>query len=895
MKPTRDERHRATLGNRLRFAARVIGLLALLAVPTGLLLTHGVLPSYDAGIEAAKDGWPPVLRGESGVAPQVGAVAIVAGVVLLALWLAVEFVGAAFLVTGKRTAIGLNTVVQVAAAAVLLVAVNALSFTNYWRQDATRDRRFTLAPELVAELKRLRAESPTTIVVLRQGAQANLLAGAPDAYDDAAQNKVVEKVGDLVAQLREFGPRFNVVVLDTKSTKFERQSADLTRRRPGLAAAIEGAPENSIFFYADEKVVAKPRAEADRLQGGTGPRPAVTADPDDAAKSLVYPGTIARMAFRDFYQLDKTASIAARGPEGSVEGQGNLVLLTRGPEAFVKRLLTLEARKPRVALAVIHPFLTSRETINDYSAAGLRLALERNGFDVTDIILKKWSRGGPPTPAATTFDESELDRSEARDKLINSGIANREALIREIARDTAAADALIRTADAAKATDDKRKTLTDAAKVVQGYVRTRIASDADLRSVVAQLKSQVEVFKAELAELQAQVGEASAKYRDLLRNERAVESRRVTDVKAKFQQYTADADVLIVPRVSVVDIVRGNVIPSSLFNVSKEQAEVVKEFLKAGKPVLFALGPVVTEPRGPAEGADDVEKLLPQFGVIPGRQTILTDEEATAIAERQGQEFGVAEKLTPLNFDHADAAGKLPNPVAAAFRTTARAVDKKLDLKRGGYRPIYLAPGVAERSRFTPEIMFTGANSFNEENPVPADDAPPKYEPTRPDDPRRGTRDEERRGPFTVGVAVEAKVPADWFDKPDAKLSTVEVESAAALALPFDGGLTAALTHLANDAVARPTVRLVVLGHGGLFNGLVLDGAQETLLVDSLNWQLRRDDALPVAPSAETTWTFPRADLTPRQFFQWRWGTFVGLPAAIAVIGLIALMIRKVR
>ena len=85
------------------------------------------------------------------------------------------------------------------------------------------------------------------------------------------------------------------------------------------------------------------------------------------------------------------------------------------------------------------------------------------------------------------------------------------------------------------------------------------------------------------------------------------------------------------------------------------------------------------------------------------------------------------------------------------------------------------------------------------------------------------------------------------------------------------------------------------MGHGGLFTGLVLDGAQETLLVDSLNWQLRRDDALPVAPSPETSWSFPRADLTPRQFFQWRWGTFVGLPAAIAVIGLIALMIRKVR
>ena len=890
-KTFRDERHRATLGNRLRFLVRVLGLLALLAVPTGLLLTHGALPSVDAGPEALQAGWPPVLRGDAGAGPQAGAVLILAGVGVLALWLLVELAGALlFLVTGKRTAIGLNTVAQVAAAAVLLVAVNALSFTNYWRQDCTRDRRFTLAPDLVAELKRLRAESPTTVVVLRQGSQGTLASAQPDAYDDAAQTKVVEKVNDLVAQLREFGPRFNVVVLDTKDTKFARQVADLTRRRPGLADAIQAAPENSIFFYADEKVAARPRAEP-------AGRAAALPDPDDAGQSLVYPAAVARMAFRDFYQLDKTASIEARGPDGSVEGVGNLVLLTRGPEAFVRRLLTLEARKPRVALAVIHPVLTSREEDREYSASGMRAALERNGFDVTDVILKKWPlRGGRPTPAATTFDESELERAEASYNLINSAVATREGLVREIARDSATADALVAKADAAQVTDAKRQAFTEAARLLQRYVRTRITSDAEVRSVLAQLKSQAELLKGDLTELQAKAPEAAATYRDLLKNDRAAESRRLTDVPAKLRQYVADADVLVVPRVSVVNIVRGETIPSSLFNVSKEQAEVVKEFVKAGKPVLFAVGPVVTDPRDPADGgADDVEKLLPQFGVIPGRQTILTDEEAAAIAERQGQEFGGKVKLTPLSFDHPDAAGKRPNPVAAAFRTTARAVDKKLELKKGGYRPIYLAPGVAERSLFTPEVMFTGANSFNEENPVPADDAPPKYEPARPDDPRRGTRDEERRGPFPVGVAVEAKVPADWYDPPDAKIKRVEVEQLAALALPFDGGIAAALTHLANDAVERPTVRLVVLGHGGLFTGLTLDGAQETLLVDSLNWQLKRDDALPVTPTEETSWRFPRADLTPRQFFQWRWGTFVGLPAVIAVAGLIALMIRKVR
>ena len=723
---------------------------------------------------------------------------------------------------------------QVAAAAVLLVAVNALSLTNYVRYDATRDRRFTLPADLVEELKRLRTDSPTTVVVLRQGAQSTLVTAPPDAYDDAAQAKVVEKVDDLVSQLREFGPRFNVVALDTKSVKYARRVAELTAARPGLAEALAAAPESSIFFYADEKVTERPDGH------------------------LAYAGRVARMPFRDFYQLDKTASLAAAA-DGPAEGQGNLVLLTRGPEAFVRRLLTLDARRPRVALAVIHPLLTTRETVNDYSAAGLRSALERNGFEVTDIILKKFSRSGPPVPAATTYAESELDRGEARYKLLNLAVAQREALIREIAVDTAAADKLIAKADATDAIDPKRRALTDAAQILQAYVRTQIRSETEVRSIVAQLKAQAGFFKEELTELQTQVAEAGDKYRELLRDERAVESRRLTDVPAKLRQYTADADILILPRVTVVDVVRGDTIPSSVFDVSAEQAAVVKEFLAAGKPVLFALGPPVAEGRGgPPAAPDAVEALLPQFGIIPGRQTILTDKEAVAIAERQGDPFAGGGSVTAaVSFDAPRLPGQAPNPIAEAFRTTARAVDQSLDLKKGGYRPIYLAPGVAARSPFAPEILLSGPTSFNEDNPVPTDDALPKYEPSRPDDPRRGTREEERRGPFPVGVCLEAKIPADWVSKPDGPQPALAAELAASLALPFDHGLAAACAHLANAAVPRPTVRLVVLGHGGLFTGLLLDGAQETLLVDCLNWQLRRDAALPVAATAETTWQYP--------------------------------------
>ena len=37
------------------------------------------------------------------------------------------------------------------------------------------------------------------------------------------------------------------------------------------------------------------------------------------------------------------------------------------------------------------------------------------------------------------------------------------------------------------------------------------------------------------------------------------------------------------------------------------------------------------------------------------------------------------------------------------------------------------------------------------------------YTPTKDDDPKKGTVDEERRGPFPIGVAAEISLPADWY------------------------------------------------------------------------------------------------------------------------------------
>lgn len=921
-----DLRQRTTLGNRFRFLVRVLGMTGLLAVPVGFVLAGDVLPSAPADWTSAaelstlRDQLTSLGQGASGTQGQVGTIALVVGAAAVLLWLVVELLGGLFLVAGRKTVVGTNSALQMALAAALLVIVNVVSFGTHWRFDLTRDRQFTFPQELIDELRTLRADSPTTIVVLHLHATAGSLSDEPDpygkAYGKAAERKVIEKVNDLVDQLREFGPRFNVVVLDAEDDRFERQVRELTRTRPGLAEAVRTAPEDSIFFYADEKVRRLPRAEADRLADGLS-KPATAPNPDDATQALVYPGAITRMSFSDFYQLDMTSSKEPTAAErrevaavaGGVafapaaRGSGNLVLLPRGKEAFVKKVLALEERKPRVALAVIHPLLTSREEYDEYTAAGLRSTLEANGFEVVDLILKKgWGRRGEPAPAAYTYEENELDRAEARFNLLNVLVADREAAIGQLRQLKAKLD---------------KATLAELDRAFGRQLDRRITTEEDRALLHRIFDDTIRTRQEEQAGFAAQATEAGARYRDLLRNERAAENRRVTDVKEKLKQYVADCDLLIVPRLTVVNLARGDTIPPSLFNLSADQVEVVREFVKAGRPVLFAVGPTNVDRRGPPgeSGPDDVERMLPQLGITLGNQTVMTEVESQAMAERQNEGLAGAVDVPPLVFDVPRKDGKEPNPVAEAFRVTARAVDRKLDLRGSGFRPITVAPGAAGRLPFAAEILYAGKEYWNEAQPVPEDDSIPRYDPARPDDPKRGTPDEERRGPFSVGVAVETPVPADWFDPtglPKAALPTAAAVGvaatypnipaglgdqypAAALVLPFDGGLYAAGLTLAAEQVKRPTVRIVALGHGGLFTGKQLDPAQQTLLLHTLNWQLRRDDRLPADVPDDKKWRYPRADLTEREFFAWRWLTFAGLPLVTVYVGLIALMVRKVR
>src|SRR5262249_18008717 len=60
----------------------------------------------------------------------------------------------------------------------------------------------------------------------------------------------------------------------------------------------------------------------------------------------------------------------------------------------------------------IHEVLTTQSTEEGVTLAGLRHALNVNGFDVKDIVLRRWGGITPFEAAADTFEESKLERLE---------------------------------------------------------------------------------------------------------------------------------------------------------------------------------------------------------------------------------------------------------------------------------------------------------------------------------------------------------------------------------------------------------------------------------------------------------------------------------------------------
>jgi hypothetical protein len=275
------------------------------------------------------------------------------------------------------------------------------------------------------------------------------------------------------------------------------------------------------------------------------------------------------------------------------------------------------------------------------------------------------------------------------------------------------------------------------------------------------------------------------------------------------------------------------------------------------------------------KGPDDVEKTLEELGIKLSSQTVLFNVESKSFAERRGglMVLGANVDVPPVEFSWPAGAGQpsgrpvktdeegKPNPIRESLHLAARSLgkDQSLDLRIRHPRPVYYEPTSGKPPAYQPVFMMTSPASWNENEPFPSRERTPRYEPPKPDDPGKGTLDEKRRGPFPIGVSVETTVPAAWYAEKDAKAATV---------------------------------RVAAIGHGGLFIGNTLQPVKEKLLLDVCNWLLGRDDLL---TKSEHQWQYPRASLTNTQQALWQWGTRLGLPVAFAYVGVVVLMVRRLR
>jgi hypothetical protein len=854
---------------RARFAL-VIRLLGATALFVALL---GLIPLATAIDVTSARAWEAALREYGAALPvirfthpyrDVGLSMLLGGATVFVFTLLVQALAGLQTVAGRRNAVATNAVIQTALAVVLLVGVNVYSFQHHRRYDWTRDRQFTLPASVTDELRQLRGQ--TEIVVYQRHKTFGQLSEKPDAYDYAAERKVVEKVQDLVDQFRAFGPQFRVQVLDVEEQGYDQKLDRLTKDAPALRAAIDAAPDNSIFFYA-------------RRDGGGA--------------------SVQRLSFNDFYQLDKTASQSADG------GRGNLVLLPQGVEPFAHKVLTIEERKPRVGVAVIHEWLTT-EGLDEFSMAGVRKALTANGFEVTDIVLKKkWGEAAEPEPSAHTYEESKYERLEEE-------VAEIDASLQAIQ--------LLRRQRQAGLDQFKTTSLADLTRIYRNQLGGRQFTE-ELRKI------QIDALTGELETLdfaQKQNTEArnqlEAERQTLSAQERLVEERRMTDLKAKLAKLLSECDLLIVPRMTLRNLVVGDRIPPRLYRLDEAQVGAIKEFLQAGKPVLACFGPV-NEPAdrrtpGPS-GPDALENLLAQLGIQFGQQTVLFGTDSRALAERRSSPLasGAGAEPPPVTFEpkspRASAAynpanalageePKLPalNPIALSMKITGQNLGgrQKLDLRLRHPRPVYFVPSRPGESAAEAGFLFSDPDSWNEDQPFPTRERTPRFEPPKPDDPTRSTRDEKRRGPFPLAVAVQTTIPIEWTDPAAvaakaAALTGAGADEAANPQAVTAQGLVPAAAY-AGTGYKPTTVRVAAIGHGGLFVGPELSPPKERLLLNTCNWLLGRDERLP-HPAGE--WQYPRVHLSERAASLWFLGTLVALPALFVFLGRLVLLTRRYR
>jgi len=536
-------------------------------------------------------------------------------------------------------------------------------------------------------------------------------------------------------------------------------------------------------------------------------------------------------------------------------------LLYQGVEPFADKVLNIDEKRPKVGVLVTHELLTTEGTEEIFNLKGFKKALTSRGFDVRDVILKKWSEFAPPEPAVYTYDESRYDQLEEELAAVDADIKNLKEQL----------------ADLAKVQQEwQSKTPEELTKIYAKDLKGRKIDEALRRRQLAFWQQNEAILKAFLHQY-LEDRENTAKEKAALNVDVTAEQRRIADLKAKLDRAIADCDLLFVPRYTIRNIMSGFHISNQVHRLDESQAAAVRDFLKAGKPVLACFGPTNVPPgermMPGGEGPDDVERDLSQLGIRFGQQTILFNVESKAFAERRSNPFsaGANVEVPPIEFEGAGKATRavlkldtpqLPeNPLGRAMEIAAHSFGtNNLNLRVQYPRPIYYESAKEQKLVFEPEFLMTSVASWNEDQPFPTRERNiPRFEPPKADDASKGTLAEKRRGPFPIGVAVEAPVPADWY--------------------------TAKGTRPAS-------VRVAAIGSGHIFVGPELSAAKEELLLATCNWLLGRDNLL---RRSDLSWSFPRVSLSPREHTLWNWGAWLGLPGLFLYLGLVVLMVRRLR
>src|SRR5262249_44214337 len=276
---------------------------------------------------------------------------------------------------------------------------------------------------------------------------------------------------------------------------------------------------------------------------------------------------------------------------------------------------------------------------------------------------------------------------------------------------------------------------------ITGQPITRISSE-DRQQNLSRLEPALDDFKQELARKEEKEKLLTRELEQLQSDERVMEGQHQPDVKRKLEGLLDECDLLIVPRITLLDTANDMLVPNWAHQLDEAQVAAIKDYLKKGKPVLFCFGPI-NEPgdprdpsgRKPPPTPDALENLVSELGLHFALQTVLYDAESDAYAQSQVMSFGRggSEDIPPLMFT--DESGTVrtlnpgarpisPNPIADSMKLTSRSAGKKLELKMRYPRPITYQ-SLRAPAAFESAFLFTPSATWNDDDPFPTEDRIP--------------------------------------------------------------------------------------------------------------------------------------------------------------------------